>query len=148
MAAVRKKGSAASAGSITVRGVLHTSIPSPSAEHVLRSIPFYRDLLGLALLAVIDEPGNVKMAFLKALDGHVIIVTNGKGARRPTPGDENGPHTAFTVAAKDFDAAIVTMEAHGVEFFEKHNRQTGVLKGWRAYCRDPNGYTVEIIAPE
>jgi catechol 2,3-dioxygenase-like lactoylglutathione lyase family enzyme len=123
-----------------VKALLHTALPSSNVE---RSIKFYRDLLGLKLLKVVPEPGNIKMAFMQTPAGDIIILTNGTRPPRKR-GDENGVHFAFRVSPRKHKAAIATLKKGGVKFFKEHVREKGVLRGPQAYFCDPDKNVLEI----
>jgi len=125
---------------VQVRGLVHTALPTSNVD---RSIKFYRDLLGLELLKVVPEPGNIEMAFMQTPAGDVIILTNGTKPPRKR-GDENGVHFAFRVPPRKHKATIATLKKRGVKFFKEHVREQGVLRGPQAYFSDPDKNVLEI----
>ena len=138
MATVLKKRRAPHGAQVT--GILHIA---PPTRNVDRSIKFYRDLLGLKLLKVVPEPGNIRMAFMETPAGDVIILTNGTTPPRRR-GDENGVHFAFRVPRRKHKTAVATLKKSGVKFFKEHVREKGVLRGPQAYFSDPDKNVLEI----
>ena len=125
---------------VQVRGLVHTALPTRNID---RSIRFYRDLLGLELLKVVPEPGDIEMALMQTPAGDVIILTNGTKPPRKR-GDENGVHFAFRVPRRKHKAAVATLKKSGVRFFKEHIREKGVLRGPQAYFCDPDKNVLEI----
>ncbi|HET9922783.1 MAG TPA: VOC family protein [Methylomirabilota bacterium] len=151
---------------MAVAGILHTGLTVSDLE---RSIVFYRDLLGLELIAqwdssqpylrtVVGYPdAELRIALLRlpagpdGVSGHHIELLE---YRRPrgSRGDANtfnpgNGHVAFMVA--DLDATYAELSAKGVRFKSApvpitHGRNTGA-KG--VYLFDPDDITLELIQP-
>ncbi|MGH7350167.1 MAG: VOC family protein [Candidatus Rokuibacteriota bacterium] len=151
---------------MAVASILHTGLTVSDLD---RSIAFYRDLLGLELLAqwdssrpylraVVGYPdAELRIALLRVPPGpdgapghHIELLEY----RRPrgTRGDANtyipgNGHVAFMVT--DLAATYAELEAKGVRFKSApvditHGRNTGA-KG--VYFFDPDDITLELIQP-
>ena len=139
-----------------VSGVAHASL---TVGDMARSIAFYRDILGMELVAesegsgevveaILGMPGaHIKAAFLKSGDQMLEFIQylspEGKPYDRRTC--DTGPcHVAFWV--KDIHKAYKTLSARGVKFksapqaFEMEGKQS-----WACYLTDPDGITVEFM---
>ena len=148
-----------------VTGILHTGLTVSDLD---RSIAFYRDLLGLELIAQWDSAqpylraivaypdAELRIALLRlpateAGPGHHIELLE---YRRPRGqrGDANtynpgNGHVAFMV--EDIDRTYAELSAKGVRFKSApvpitHGRNTGA-KG--VYLFDPDDITLELIQP-
>jgi diaminopimelate decarboxylase len=142
------------------RAIDHVSVTCASID---RSLSFYRDALGLALLdrgvetderigAVVGLPGaRLRFADLALGDGGLVELLEYQSpvgrALRPQPNDAGAGHVALVV--DDVDAALVRLRDHGfpsrspsVEL-DDHD---GAWNGARiAYVDDPDGFVVELI---
>ena len=149
-----------------VSGILHTGLTVSDLE---RSIAFYRDLLGLELIAQWDSrqpylrqivaypDAELRIALLRvppAGDGgpghHIELLEyrrpRGQRGDANTYNPGNG-HVAFMVA--DIDRTYAELSARGVRFKSQpvsitHGRNTGA-KG--VYLFDPDDITLELIQP-
>ena len=141
---------------MTVKAIRHTGIV---VSDMKRSLPFYRDLLGMEvwadfkddsdmLQAVTDVPGaNIWMVKLKAADGVSIELLQYLSNPQDVPGtvracDVGCNHVALQV--DDIDALYEKLTAEGIRF---HAPPT-VSSDGRAkvtYCRDPEGVIVELV---
>lgn len=141
-------------------GVAHTGFTVADIE---RSIAFYRDLLGMVLvarqegqrpyLATITGFADVylKTAFLKVSPeaDHVLeLLEYTSHPAPPTPRETNRPgngHLCFRVA--DITAMYERLAAHGVRFISPPTLITsGVNAGaLGCYLRDPDGFTIELF---
>lgn len=149
-----------------VTGILHTGLTVSDLD---RSIAFYRDLLGLELIARWDSRQPYLRAIVAYPDAELRIALlrlpgSGDGApshhielleyRQPRGrrGDANtynpgNGHVAFMVA--DIDRTYAELSAKGVRFKSApvpitHGRNTGA-KG--VYLFDPDDITLELIQP-
>ena len=148
-----------------VTGILHTGLTVSDLD---RSIAFYRDLLGLELIAQWDSSqpylrtivgypdAELRIALLRlpgpagALGHHIELLEY----RRPrgTRGDANtynpgNGHVAFMV--DDLGTTYTELQAKGVRFKSApvditHGRNTG---GRAVYFFDPDDITLEMIQP-
>lgn len=141
-------------------GVAHTGFTVADIE---RSIAFYRDLLGMVLVA--RQEGQrpylatltgfagvyLKTAFLKVSPeaDHVLeLLEYTSHPAPPTPRETNRPgngHLCFRVA--DINAMHAWLAAHGVTFISPPALITsGVNAGaLGCYLRDPDGFTIELF---
>jgi catechol 2,3-dioxygenase-like lactoylglutathione lyase family enzyme len=131
-----------------------------------RSVAFYRDLMGLEVLAQQEKQGgylaaivgypdaHVKMAHLRApASGHVLelfeyIAPAGETPERIEPRDVGTAHLCFLV--DDLDAVYRRLVDAGVETFVSPPVlvDTGInTGGYGIYLRDPDGIVLEIFQP-
>ena len=131
-----------------------------------RSVAFYRDLMGLEVLAQQEKQGgylaaivgypdaHVKMAHLRApASGHVLelfeyIAPKGETPERIEPRDVGTAHLCFLV--DDLDAVYRRLVDAGVETFVSPPVlvDTGInTGGYGIYLRDPDGIVLEIFQP-
>jgi catechol 2,3-dioxygenase-like lactoylglutathione lyase family enzyme len=150
-------------GGDLVRAVHHTGYTVDDLE---RSLAFYRDLLGMEvvaaqekrrgyLAAIVGYPdAHVRMAHLRVPGGeHVLELFEyrepaGRSARPLPPSDTGTPHLCFTVT--DLDALYDRLREHQVDTFFSPpvDIDTGVNRGGRSlYLRDPDGIPVELFQP-
>ncbi|HVC92175.1 MAG TPA: VOC family protein [Pirellulales bacterium] len=145
-----------------IRKAHHTGFTVSDIE---RSIAFYRDTLGLELIAqqvgtaeylatVTGFPGvRLNMAFFKVPgdDDHILeLLEYVSHPAEPTPRDTNRPgngHLCFVV--DDVPGIYRELVAKGVSFrSEPALISAGVNKGALAvYGRDPDGFTLEFFQP-
>jgi len=141
---------------MTVKAIRHTGIV---VSDMKRSLPFYRDLLGMKVWAdfkddsemlqsVTEVPGaNVWMVKLKAADGVSIellqYLSNPQDVPEPTKACNVGcNHVALQV--DNLDALYEKLKAKGIRF---HAPPAVSADGGAkvTYCRDPEGVIVELV---
>jgi catechol 2,3-dioxygenase-like lactoylglutathione lyase family enzyme len=131
-----------------------------------RSLAFYRDLLGMQVVAQQEKAGgylaaivgysdaHVRMAHLRlGGDEHVLelfeyLAPKGRAAPPLQPCDTGTPHLCFAV--DDLEALYARLLIAGVDTFVSAPVEvdTGVNRGGRAlYLRDPDGIPVELFQP-
>ena len=131
-----------------------------------RSVAFYRDVMGLELLAQQEKQGgylaaivgypdaHVRMAHLRApASGHVLelfeyIAPKGETPERIEPRDVGTAHLCFLV--DDLDAVYRLLVEAGVDTFVSPPVlvDTGInTGGYGIYLRDPDGIVLEIFQP-
>lgn len=102
------------------------------AKDMEASVAFYRDLLGLTLIARFDPPG---LAFFD-LDGTRLMLS------------ANASEGTLYFAVADLPAAVATLEARGVSFAQPptliYRDEAGTfgkqgVEEWMAFFRDPSG---------
>ena len=139
-------------------GLGHTSLTVSSLE---RSIAFYRDLLGLELVATIDRsaPWIAEMTGLEGASLHIAVLRwpgqehmlelieyeTPTGTHTPQATNDVGcPHLGFRV--DEIDREYRRLLAAGVEFIAAPVLVTEPpSKGTRAaYFRDPDGIPLEL----
>ena len=133
-----------------------------TVSDVERSLAFYRDLLGLRVVADMqpeaDYPARVtghhdatfRIVFLRLGDEpHILELIQYKtGQGAPLPPATNRPgaaHICFLV--DDLPAEYERLRAHGVTFVSPPVAITqGVNRGgYAVYMRDPDGATIELL---
>jgi len=122
-----------------IKGVAHFSIPVSDVD---KSTKFYTEIVGCRFLSVLP---NKSITFLDAGGICVLLI------KRPAPINKtplemsDGVHHAFMVDAADYQSALDTLRANGVETFFEEDRRGGTIDGPRAYFRDPDGTALEFI---
>ncbi|MFI4973701.1 MAG: VOC family protein [Caulobacterales bacterium] len=105
-----------------------------------RMVDFYRDTLGLPLLANDD-------AFHYArVDGGSVHIGLEAGETNPDLGVYIGIHTGIGFEVPDVDAAYETLKAKGVTFSMPPKRQP--WGGYMAMFLDPDGNVLQLIPIE
>lgn len=142
---------------MTVQAVRHTGIVVSEME---RSLPFYRDLLGMEVWADFKDDSayaqavtgvlgaNIWMVKLKARDGGSVELLQYLSHAQPLPEslvkacDVGCNHVALQVA--DIDALYNKLLSHGIRF---HAPPTVSPDGGAkvTYCRDPEGVIIELV---
>jgi catechol 2,3-dioxygenase-like lactoylglutathione lyase family enzyme len=130
-----------------------------------RSLIFYRDVLGLDVLAeqlgtadyitsITGFPGaRLKMAFVKAPgdDDHFLeLIEYVSHPAEPTPRETNRPGNGhLCIVVDDIQECYSELSAKGVWFVNAPTLITaGVNRGaYEAYFRDPDGFTLELYQP-
>jgi catechol 2,3-dioxygenase-like lactoylglutathione lyase family enzyme len=123
---------------VQITGLAHFAIPVSNPE---KSTRFYTEVVGCKFLSVLPDQS---MTFLDAGGVCLLLI------KRPPPivtelEYSNGVHHAFMVNENEYQAALDNLRANGVEIFFEEDRRTGVIRGPRAYFRDPDGTALEYI---
>lgn len=121
---------------IQTKGVVHFSIPVSDIE---RSRQFYCENLGMKVVA---EALPMGMVFLDSGGDCIVLV------KVETPISTAGVrnvHHAFLVEHDQYKDAVAELRGKGVTVLYEEDRNDGVIDGPRAYFRDPDGNTLEII---
>ena len=112
------------------------------------SLTFYRDRLGLELVATYDDP---PYATLLAAGARISLAEQGHAAPdRPgvtmsAPADRSRANVVLVLEVDDADAVHHELATEGVPFLaEPYSPPWG---GSRFFCVDPDGYLVEIEQP-
>lgn len=112
------------------------------------SLTFYRDRLGLELVATYDDP---PYATLLAAGARISLAEQGHAAPdRPgvtmsAPADRSRANVVLVLEVDDADAVHHELATEGVLFLaEPYSPPWG---GSRFFCVDPDGYLVEIEQP-
>jgi catechol 2,3-dioxygenase-like lactoylglutathione lyase family enzyme len=118
---------------VEITGIAHFSIPVSDPD---RSIRFYTEVVGCKYLSALPDKS---MTFLDAGGVCVLLI------KRPGPivtnlEYSNGVHHAFMVSKSEYQRALDHLRANGVEIFFEEDRREGVIRGPRAYFRDPRRY--------
>jgi catechol 2,3-dioxygenase-like lactoylglutathione lyase family enzyme len=145
-----------------IRGMHHTGL---HVRDLAGSVAFYRDLLGLQVLAeraaradyvgeVVGYPGaTIRMAWLRHPDGGPIVELFQYVDPAGTPVDTATPnpgttHLAFSVP--DIHATVERLRAAGVAFTSTAPVAitAGANRGgYAVYVTDPDGITLELLQP-
>jgi lactoylglutathione lyase len=111
-----------------------------------RSVPFYRDVVGLALAS--ELPERQVAFFWCGQPGGSMLSLWGQGSMPMAM----RLHVAFSVSLKEVLAAPERLAAHGVEplsFFGEPAREPSAI-GWMpaaaVYFRDPDDHSLEYLA--
>jgi len=145
-----------------ISGIHHAGL---HVRDVARSVAFYRDLVGLQLLAqresradyvgeIVGYPGaTIRLAWLQHPDGGPILELLQYVDPAGTPVDTATPnpgtaHVAFTVP--DILATFERLRAAGIAF--KSAAPVAITAGanrggYAAYFTDPDGITLELLQP-
>jgi catechol 2,3-dioxygenase-like lactoylglutathione lyase family enzyme len=146
-----------------IRALHHTGY---TVDDLDRSLRFYRDLLGMEVIAAQEKHGgylaaivgypdaHVRMAHLRVPGGqHLLelfeyIAPEGSRAAPREPRDTGTAHLCFAVG--DLRSVYERLVAAGVDTFVSPPVviDTGVnLGGYALYLRDPDGIPVELFQP-
>ena len=113
-----------------------------------RSLAFYRDLLGLEVEAVYDDP---PYATLTTAGARLSLAEQGHPAEdRPgvtmaAPNDAPRANVVIVLEVSDARAVHAELDSRGARFLaEPYEPPWG---GSRFFCVDPDGYLVEIEQP-
>lgn len=111
-----------------------------------RSVAFYRDLLGLAVIS----PPALKSVFLKVGEGNagipqMLVLVPKTPEVLAQPSGYQLHHLALEVAAAEFDALHGELTAAG---YTPRGGKHPVLAGRTIYVDDPDGNEVELICAE
>ena len=112
------------------------------------SLAFYRDLLGLEVVATYDDPpyatllaAQARISFAEA--GHPA--EDRPGVTMTAPRDPSQANVVLVLEVEDARAVHGELAADGVQFLaEPFEPPWG---GCRFFCVDPDGYLVEIEQP-
>jgi catechol 2,3-dioxygenase-like lactoylglutathione lyase family enzyme len=125
---------------VQITGVAHFAIPVSDPD---KSTRFYTEVVGCKFLSALPDQS---MTFLDAGGVCLLLI------KRPPPAPivreleySNGVHHAFMITESEYQAALDNLRANGVEIFFEEDRRTGVIRGPRAYFRDPDGTALEYI---
>ena len=112
------------------------------------SLAFYRDRLGLDLLATYDDP---PYATFLAAGARISLAEQGHeapdrpGVTMSAPADRSRADVVLVLEVEDAAAVHSDLAAAGVQFLaEPYSPPWG---GSRFFCVDPDGYLVEIEQP-
>ena len=117
-------------------GVAHLSIPVTDPE---RSLAFYRDVLGMKLLANVQRQG---MVFLDSGGDCVILV---KVDQPISTARDRNVHHSFVVAHDHYAESVAELKRLGIAGIDEEDMRGGVVNGPRTYFHDPDGNVLEII---
>ncbi len=128
-----------------IAGVVETCLPVQSLE---RSVAFYRDLLGLAVLFQ-----DHRMCALRVTEGQVLLLflLGGSTEAHEIPGGTIPPHDARGVHHVGFaidQSSLPSWEAKLAEAgVDIESRVSWPRGGVSLYFRDPDDHSVELLTP-
>jgi catechol 2,3-dioxygenase-like lactoylglutathione lyase family enzyme len=144
-------------------GIHHTGYTVSDLD---RSLGFYRDLLGMEVLATQEKEGGYLAAIVGYPDAHVrmahlrmpgsdhvlelfeYLAPAGAAPERIEPRDVGTAHLCFLV--NDLSAEYLRLRKAGVDSFvsEPIAVDTGInTGGFGVYLRDPDGIVIELFQP-
>lgn len=143
-----------------MKGIFHTGITVSSLD---KSIPFYRDVLGLEIMTGPTEVfegdelsralgvGNtrLRLVIFRVGEGSLELIeylSPESQYKKPMPPNTLGAmHVAFRV--DDVDKKIEELKGKGIYFLSHVNVvDEGPLDGWKwIYFKDPDGITLELV---
>jgi len=111
-----------------------------------RGIAFYRDAIGLKLLADTDMGGGKRWVVLSGPSGGRLLLAKADGeAQRAAMGKQAGGRVAFFLETDDFARDHAMFIAKGVRFAEAPRHEA---YGSVAVFEDPFGNTWDLIEPK
>lgn len=111
-----------------------------------RAIAFYRDTLGLALLADADMGGGKRWVVVGGpAGGRLLLARAVDEAQRAAIGRQAGGRVGFFMETDDFAADHARFMAHGVRFREAPRHEA---YGTVAVFEDPFGNLWDLIEPK
>jgi catechol 2,3-dioxygenase-like lactoylglutathione lyase family enzyme len=110
-----------------------------------RGIAFYRDLLGLKLIADTDMGGGKRWVVVEGRDGLRLLLARADGdMQRAAIGNQTGGRVGFFLETDDFAADHSAFVARGVRFLEAPRHEA---YGTVAVFEDPFGNKWDLIQP-
>lgn len=110
---------------VRIKTINHVGMPITDRK---RSLPFYRDLVGLELIPAMED--GKSLIWTETLDHTMVHTIEGAPI----------PHVAFEV--EDFDGVLAAVRAAGIEIIKGPLER---IDGQRAfYCFDPDGNRLEF----
>jgi len=111
-----------------------------------RGIAFYRDAIGLKLLADTDMGGGKRWVVLSGPSGgRLLLAKADREAQRAAMGKQAGGRVAFFLETDDFARDHAVFIAKGVRFAEAPRHEA---YGSVAVFEDPFGNTWDLIEPK
>ena len=136
----------------TVRGLGEVAIRCADLPSM---VAFYRDIIGLPVLADFSADGIVFLKIAAGFGGHTTVLAlfrhnagrpdlHARGADAPATGAGSSlHHIALPVPFAEQDAAMAWYDARGLSY----RVQVFDWIGWRGvFTHDPEGNTVELVA--
>ena len=117
-------------------GILHFTL---SVTDLDRARAFYEEVVGATFWRKNDSS-----VFMRCGEQHFVLARTGYHTPQ-NRGTDSLIHHAFMFDAKDFDAALVHVEACGVEVLLYEDKGHRSFTGRHAYFHDPDGNAIEFI---
>jgi catechol 2,3-dioxygenase-like lactoylglutathione lyase family enzyme len=110
-----------------------------------RGIAFYRDALGLTLVADTDLGGGKRWVVIEgAGGGRLLLAEASDDAQRAAIGNQTGGRVGFFLETDDFARDYASFMGRGVRFLEKPRYE---VYGTVAVFEDPFGNKWDLIQP-
>lgn len=110
-----------------------------------RGIAFYRDVLGLELIADIAMGGSKRWVAVAGAGGARLLLARAEGeAQRASIGNQTGGRVGFFIETDDFAADYARLVGAGVRFLEAPRHEP---YGSVAVFEDPFGNKWDLIEP-
>ena len=122
---------------ISILGYNHVAL---SVANIDSSAKFYREILGLEVIAVPEELKAIR-AWFKIVPGQELHLLAGRNAPVAN-NDRNGAHFALTIP--NADPVEAYLKSKGLAY----HRQQRFDKAWQIYITDPDGYVIELNEPK
>ena len=111
-----------------------------------KGIAFYRDALGLTLIADTDMGGGKRWVVLAGPDGGRLLLAQAVGARQSAAiGNQTGGRVGFFLETDDFAGDHARFVDRGVRFLESPRAES---YGTVAVFEDPFGNKWDLIQPK
>lgn len=108
-------------------------------------IGFYRDVLGLSLIADTELGGGKRWVVLEGGGGGRLLLAEASDeAQRAAIGNQTGGRVGFFLETDDFDRDHAALVARGLRFLEEPRRER---YGTVAVFEDPFGNKWDLIQP-
>jgi len=125
-------------GKTVIKGIDHVAIVVSDMD---RSIKFYNEVLGLAILKDGRGEGGIKKSFLGTKDNTLVALTEDEKVNRDKSQIvESVAHVAFKV--NDVEGLSKLLRERGVNFIEEKAEKDGRIKAY--HFLDPDGLELEI----
>ena len=123
---------------VEIKGVAHFSIPVSDVD---RSIKFYTEVVGCKFLSSLP---NKSITFLDAGGICVLLIKRDAPIQKGAAEMSDGVHHAFMIDAADYQLALNSLRANGVEIFFEEDRRGCTMDGPSLFPR-PDGTALEFI---
>jgi catechol 2,3-dioxygenase-like lactoylglutathione lyase family enzyme len=122
---------------LKTEGVLHFTIPVKDLD---RSEKFYTEILGMERVRRNDH-----MVFMRAAGKDCFVLTFSEKPIDPNPEGRHEIHSAFRMAAEEYDRAKIFLASKGIKILKEEDRRSGTFQGRSAYFHDPDRNVIEIM---
>ncbi|MGN6682740.1 MAG: VOC family protein [Devosia sp.] len=124
----------------------HVAMTTVLVDDYDRAIAFYRDALGLALVADTDMGGGKRWVVVSGpVGGRLLLARATEKSQRAAIGRQTGGRVGFFMETDDFAADHARFVAHGVRFHETPRHED---YGTVAVFEDPFGNLWDLIEPK
>jgi catechol 2,3-dioxygenase-like lactoylglutathione lyase family enzyme len=124
----------------------HVAMTTVLVDDYDRAIAFYRDALGLALVADTDMGGGKRWVVVSGpVGGRLLLARATEESQRAAIGRQTGGRVGFFMETDDFAADHARFVALGVRFHETPRHE---VYGTVAVFEDPFGNLWDLIEPK